>query len=39
VLATRINGELVTADDTLAAGHDSSTTALIRRYRTLRRRG
>ena len=39
VLATRINAELVADEDPAAAGHDSSTAALIRRFRALRRRG
>ena len=38
VLATRINAELVAAEDPAADGHDGSTSALIRRYRVLRRR-
>jgi len=39
VLATRIAGELqAPADKVLAPGHDSSTAALIRRYRRLRDR-
>ena len=38
VLATRINGELVSAEDPAAGAHDGSTAALIRRYRTMRRR-
>ncbi len=36
VLATKIAGELMSPIDELANHHDSSTTALIRRYRTLR---
>ena len=39
VLATRINGELVAPGDPVANEHDSSTSALIRRYRAQRRRG
>jgi len=39
VLATRIAGELTSADDPVADDHDPSTAALIRRYRALRRRG
>ena len=35
VLATRIAAELQAADDT-ALGHDSSTNALLRRYRSMR---
>ncbi len=38
VLATRINSELQAADDSRLA-HDSSTNALIRRYRKLKREG
>jgi glucose-6-phosphate isomerase len=38
VLATKINGELVAADDPVASDHDTSTSALIRRYRARRRR-
>ena len=38
VLATRIAGELDAAEQPVANDHDSSTAALIRRYRTLRRR-
>jgi glucose-6-phosphate isomerase len=39
VLATRIVPELEAAADPLLDGHDASTAALIRRYRTLRGRG
>jgi glucose-6-phosphate isomerase len=39
VLATRINAELVAADDPVADDHDGSTSALIARYRMRRRRG
>ena len=39
VLATRINDELVSADHPVAIDHDTSTTALVARYRALRRRG
>jgi glucose-6-phosphate isomerase len=38
VLATRINGELVASEHPVANDHDSSTTALIARYRALRQR-
>jgi len=38
VLATRINGELVSAEHPVANDHDSSTTALIARYRMQRHR-
>jgi glucose-6-phosphate isomerase len=36
VLATKIADELASPTDALASEHDSSTTALIRRYRSLR---
>ncbi len=39
VLATRIAGELTSATDEVAAVHDASTMALIRRYRSMRDRG
>jgi len=39
VLATRINEELVSAEGSVGNEHDSSTSALIRRYRASRRRG
>jgi glucose-6-phosphate isomerase len=39
VLATRINGELVAAEHPVANDHDTSTSALIARYRALRQRG
>ncbi|MFN8629702.1 MAG: glucose-6-phosphate isomerase [Chloroflexota bacterium] len=38
VLATKINGELTSPEGSVANDHDSSTTALIRRYRMLRQR-
>ena len=38
VLATRIAGELMDTSDEVAAEHDPSTTALIRRYRARRTR-
>jgi glucose-6-phosphate isomerase len=38
VLATRIADELMSPEADVAAGHDSSTTALIGRYRARRRR-
>jgi glucose-6-phosphate isomerase len=38
VLATRIAGELIGAGEDLSAAHDSSTAALIRRYRARRTR-
>ena len=37
-LATRLAGELVSPDAPDASAHDSSTTALVRRYRHLRDR-
>ena len=39
VLATRIAGELGASEGSVANDHDTSTTALIRRYRTMRIRG
>ncbi len=39
VLATKINAELVAADDAAPGAHDGSTAALIARYRAMRRRG
>jgi len=39
VLAARINSELVAVEQPVANDHDSSTTALIARYRAQRRRG
>ena len=38
VLATRIADELMSATSDVSTGHDSSTAALIRRYRALRQR-
>ena len=38
VLATRINGELGSDDHPVAKDHDSSTTALVARYRARRQR-
>ena len=38
VLATRIADELMSATSDVSTEHDSSTAALIRRYRTRRRR-
>ena len=38
VLATRINAELVSAEHPVANDHDTSTTSLIARYRSLRDR-